>query len=184
MPGGRLTPTPFTVFAADGDGDKAAEAPLNRDQLSLYTEPERRCRVTEPETGQLEQSVAAFRKLVEPHTTWCKSKLQGALRVREQLKDPPKDFYPRAGVIGLAGVLGLVLGRGSRLKRVLYPAGLMALGAGLYYPEQAAGALRSGGETLYECAVRSCAAAEDILKPRTQGVQTRTESKPEPGGKL
>lgn len=90
-----------------------------------------------------------------------------------------KDFYPRAGVIGFTGVLGLFLARGSRIKKLIYPAGLIAVSASLYYPEQAAAVAKSTGESVYDRAVQSYAAVENILKPRGKAQEgTDSETKP------
>ncbi|XP_044076650.1 apolipoprotein O, a [Siniperca chuatsi] len=176
MPGA-LSLLPITVLAAAGDGEKEAAAPLHRDELSLYTAPQQKARYAEPEAGQLEQSVASLRKLVEPYTDWyqgaynkIKPKVQRVVRFGNDtyayLKNPPKDFYPRAGVIGFTGVLGLFLARGSRIKRLVYPAGLVAVSASLYYPEQAVAIAKSTGDSVYDRAVQSYAAVEKMVKPQ------------------
>lgn len=178
MPGA-LSLLPITVFAAARDGEEKATAPLHRDQLSLYTAPQQKSRSVEPEAGRLEESVATLRKLVEPYTDWCqvtydkiKPKVQRVVRFGNDtytyLKNPPKDFYPRAGVIGFTGVLGIFLARGSRIKKLIYPAGLITVSASLYYPEQAAAIAKSTGESVYDRAVQSYAAVENILKPRSK----------------
>ncbi|XP_035526498.1 MICOS complex subunit MIC26-like [Morone saxatilis] len=178
MPGA-LTLLPTTVSAAAGAGPEGQEetAPLLRDELSLYpAAPLQQSRYVEPEAGQLEESVATLRKVLEPYTDWCrgtysriKPKVQSAVRFGNDtysyLKDPPKDFYPRAGVIGFTGVLGLLLARRSRVKRLLYPAGLVTVSASLYYPEQAAAIAKATGDSVYDRAVRSYAAVEKIVKP-------------------
>uniref|UniRef100_A0A3Q1IXX7 MICOS complex subunit n=2 Tax=Anabas testudineus TaxID=64144 RepID=A0A3Q1IXX7_ANATE len=167
---------PTTVFAATTDGEKESETSINRDELSLYTVPQEKLRYAEPEAGELEQSVATLRKLVEPYSTWCqgtydkiKPKVQSVVDCGNdtygRLNNPPKDLYPRLGVIGFTGVLGLFLARGSRIKKLIYPAGLMTLSASLYYPEQAVTIAKSTGESVYDCAVQSYAAVEKILKP-------------------
>ncbi len=188
MPGA-LSLLPITVFAATGDGETEAPAPLHLDDLSLYTAPQQKSRYEEPEAGQLEESVATLRKLVEPYTGWCqgtyntiKPKVQSAVRFGNDtytyLKDPPKDFYPRAGIIGFTGVLGLFLARGSRIKKLIYPAGLMTLSASLYYPEQAVVIAKSTGDSVYDRAVQSYAALEKLLKPETKADKgTDSESK-------
>ncbi|KAM7379735.1 hypothetical protein PAMP_005266 [Pampus punctatissimus] len=186
-----LTLLPVTVYAATGDGKKEAAAPLNRDDLSLYVAPPPlKSRYVEPGAGQLEQSVAALRKVAEPYTAWCqdiygkiKPKVQGVVQLGDStyayLKNPPKDFYPRAGVIAFTGVLGLFLARGSRIKKLVYPAGLMTVSASLYYPEQAAAIAKSTGESVYDSAVKSCAAVEKMLKPRRETEKsTDSETKP------
>lgn len=167
---------PFTVFAASGDGENEPTSPLHRDQLSLYTAPQTTSRYVEPEAGQLEESVATVRKFVEPYTGWwqgtyskIKPKVQSVVRFGNDtysfLKNPPQDFYPRAGVIAVTGVLGLFLGRGSRIKKLVYPAGLMTVSASMYYPEKAAAIAKSTGDSAYERAVQSYAAVEKLIKP-------------------
>lgn len=185
-----LSLLPITVSAAAGDGEKEATTALNRDELSLYTAPQQKSRYVEPEAGQLEQSVATLRKLVEPYTTWCqstynqvkpkvKSVIQCGTDTYAYLKNPPKDFYPRAGVIGFTGVLGLYLARGSRIKKLIYPAGLMTVSASLYYPEQAAAIAKSTGDSVYDCAVQSYAAVEKMLKPQSKTEKgSDSETKP------
>lgn len=184
---------PVTVFAVDGDGEKQSTAPLHRDQLSLYTVPEQsQPRYVEPEAGQLEESVATLRKSAAPYTEWCqvtydqiKPKVQSAVQAGRDtyayLKKPPKDFYPRAGVIGFTGILGLFLARGSRFKKLIYPAGLMTVSASLYYPEQAANIAKSAGDSVYERAVQGYAAVEKILKPPTKAKEGK-ESEDKPRG--
>lgn len=191
MPGA-LTLSPVIVFADSGDREKEVAAPLNRDELSLYTAAASPLQppYVEPEAGQLEQSVASLRKVVEPYTTWCqgtygqiKPKVQGVVQFGSDtysyLKNPPKDFYPRAGVIGFTGVLGLFLARGSRIKKLIYPAGLMTVSASLYYPEQAAAIAKSTGDSVYDSAVQSYAAVEKMLNLQSKKEKsTDSEAKP------
>lgn len=181
---------PFTVFAAEtaGEGEKKAGTSLNLDELSLYTAPRQNFRHVEPEAGQMEESVATLRKVAEPYTAWCRGaygkiepKVQKVVQFGNDaygyLQNPPKDFYPRAGIIGVAGVLGLFLARGSRVKKLLYPAGFIAVGASLYYPEQAAAIAKSTGDSAYEYAVQSYASVEKILKSQSKD-RNKPESKP------
>lgn len=175
--------SPITVVAAAGGGEQGA--PLALEQLSLYAAPaQRKSREAEPEAGPLEDSVAALRSSVEPYAEWARltwGKLepgvQGVCRFGNEakvyLKDPPKELYSRAGIIGFTGVLGLLLARGSRVKKLLYPAGLMTLSASLYYPDKAAAFARSTGESVYERAVHTYAAAESLLKPASRAVKDR-----------
>ncbi|XP_061587848.1 MICOS complex subunit MIC26-like [Cololabis saira] len=182
MPGAP-TLLPFTVYAVDhavGNGEKEVPKPLNRDELSLYTAPPLQKFIhEEPEPAPLEEYVATVRKSAEPFTAWyrdtyakVKPKVQKIVQfghdTYEYVQSPPKDFYPRAGVIGATGVLGLFLGRGSRIKKLVYPAALMAASASLYYPEQAAAVAKSTGDSVYDYAVQSYAAAEKILNPQSK----------------
>ncbi|XP_053294545.1 MICOS complex subunit MIC26 [Pleuronectes platessa] len=192
MPG-TLGLLPVTVrAAAAGDRENEAEScsVLNRDELSLYADPPQRPGYEEPEAGQLEQSVASLRKLLEPHAAWWQgtySRIQPRVHsvfrrghdAYSYLNDPPKGFYPRAGVIGLTGVLGLLLARGSRTKRLLYPAGLVTLSTSLYYPERAAAIARSAGDSVYDRAVQGYAAVEKMVKPQSKGAKAAdSEAKP------
>ncbi|KAG7524055.1 MICOS complex subunit MIC26-like [Solea senegalensis] len=192
---GRTFLSPFTVFAAAaaGDGERGASVPLLQlEDLSLYAAAPRESSPAsvEPEAGELEQSVATLRKLVEPYTAWCQdtyntieprvqSVLQRGYDTYAYLQNPPKDFYPRAGVIGFTGVLGLLLARRSRAKRLIYPAGLMSVSASLYYPEKAAAIVKTAGDSVYERAVHSYAAVEKMLNPQSKGEKvTGSETKP------
>ncbi|KAM4604949.1 apolipoprotein O, a [Polymixia lowei] len=167
-----------TVYAAAEDKPNVV---LNRDELSLYTAPKQMYRYVEPEESQLEHGVATVRKTVEPYSTWCqgaygniKPKVESVIQrghdTYAYLRNPPENFYPRAGVIGFAGVVGLLLARGSRIKKIIYPAGLMTAGASLYYPEKAAALAKSTGESVYDWALQSYVAFDKMLHP---------ESKPE-----
>lgn len=181
---------PVTAVA-DGEDNIASTSALHRDQLSLYTAPEPdRGRDTAPEAGRLEESVATVRMSVAPYTDWCRitydqikprvqSGIQAGRDAYSYLRDPPKDFYPRAGVIGFTGILGLFLARRSRVKRLVYPAALMTLSASLYYPEQAARIAKSTGDSMYERAVHGYAAVERIFKPPSQVKESKeTEGEP------
>ncbi|XP_056247014.1 MICOS complex subunit MIC26-like [Seriola aureovittata] len=188
MPG-TLSLLPITVFAG-GDEEKETTTTLHLDELSLYTAPQQKSRYVEPEAGQLEQSVATLRNVVEPYTTWCqgtynkiKPKVQSFVQcgsdTYDYLKNPPKDFYPRAGVIGFTGVLGVLLARGSRIKKLIYPAALMTVSTSLYYPEQAAAIAKSSGDSVYDRAVQSYAALEKMLNPQRK-TENGTDPEPKP----
>ncbi|KAM6989955.1 MICOS complex subunit MIC26-like [Tautogolabrus adspersus] len=187
MPGA-LSLLPVTVYAAGGDGENDATTLIHRDQLSLYTAPQPKSQYVEPEAGQLEDTVATLRKFIEPYKDWCrgtygqiKPKVQSVVRYGNDtynfLNNPPKDFYPRAGVIAFTGALGLFLGRSSRIKRLIYPAGLMTVSTSLYYPEQAVGIAKSTGDSAYERAVQTYAAVEKMLRPDTKPEKGKDSTK-------
>ncbi|XP_060940872.1 MICOS complex subunit MIC26-like [Limanda limanda] len=191
MPG-TVALLPGTLHAAAGDGEQepASCSVLNRDELSLYADPPQSPGYEEPEPGQLEQSLASFRKLLEPSADWWQgtystiqprvhSVFQGGQDAYSYLDDPPKGFYPRAGVIGLTGVLGLLLARGSRARRLLYPAGLVTLSTSLYYPERAASIARAAGDSVYDRAVQGYAAVERMVKPQSEAAKA-ADSDPKP----
>ncbi|KAM3604642.1 uncharacterized protein V6R79_014235 [Siganus canaliculatus] len=174
-----LSLVPTTVSAAAADEGKETPTSVVLDDLSLYTAPPQKSHYAEPEVGQLEESIATLRKFALPYTGWCqgtynkiKPKVQNAVQFGKDsynyLKNPPDDFYPRAGVIGFTGVLGLFFARGSRIKKLVYPAGLMTVSTSLYYPERAAAIAKSTGDSVYDCAVQGYAAVEKMLKPQSK----------------
>ncbi|KAL7835192.1 hypothetical protein SRHO_G00294390 [Serrasalmus rhombeus] len=189
-----------SVLAAEGE--KPSEG-IGIDELSLYTTPPQNLRYVEPERGQVEEGVATVRKLAEPYTSWgqqttdmakekvqgvygaVKPKVDGAVQFGQDsytyLKNPPSEFYPRAGVIGFAGILGLFLARGSRLKKLVYPTGLMAVGASLYYPQQAATIAKSSGDALYDWALQGYVAVEKLVTGKAAQKTEKVEEKPSSG---
>ncbi|KAI1903128.1 hypothetical protein AGOR_G00024010 [Albula goreensis] len=193
---GALGLIPGTVFAAS---DEKSDTSLKMDELSLYTTPQQKFRYVEPEVGQLEQNVALLRKTLQPYTTWCQQtgldvteKAQGIYREfkpkvetsiqfgkdsYEYLRDPPAGFYPRVGVIGFAGILGLFLARGSRIKKLIYPTGLMALATSMYYPQQAASVAKVTGDKVYDWSLQGYVTVENLWKgkPITKQVKEKTD---------
>ncbi|XP_048850610.1 MICOS complex subunit MIC26-like isoform X2 [Brienomyrus brachyistius] len=175
-----------TVFAASEEKEATT---LRTEELSLYTTPQQKFKYVEPEEGQIEQTVAQLRQTVQPYTSRYQQtglsvfeKIQGFFGAvkpsveksvqfgkdsYEYLKDPPSEFYAQAGVIGFAGILGLFLARGSRIKKLIYPTGLMALGASLYYPQQAASIAKTTGDSVYDLSLQAYVALETLLKDKS-----------------
>ncbi|XP_065107240.1 apolipoprotein O, a isoform X2 [Paramisgurnus dabryanus] len=181
-----------SVLAGSSSEDKP-DTSLNVDELSLYTTPQQKFRYVEPERGQVEESVATMRRLAEPYTNWCQG-VYGAVKPRldstvqfgqngyDYLKNPPPEFYPRAGVIGFAGILGLFLGRGSRLKRLIYPTGFMAVAASLYYPREAVTIAKGTGDTVYDWALQAYVAVEKLFKDKPKDRQKASKEEKKSGG--
>ncbi|XP_062309769.1 apolipoprotein O, a isoform X2 [Osmerus eperlanus] len=165
------------VFAATKD--KSNVTVVNIDELSLYTTPKQKLLFVKTENGQLEQGVATIRQTVEPYATWCqgtyekvKPKVESIIQFGTDsyayLKNPPPEFYPRAGIIGFTGFLGIFLARGSRVKRLIYPTGLMAISTSLYYPQPAATIAKSTGDYVYDLALQGYVAMENVFKPASK----------------
>ncbi|XP_067883195.1 MICOS complex subunit MIC26-like [Heterodontus francisci] len=156
---------------------------LKVDQLSLYTTPAKNYRFVEAEPSQLEERISELRKLARPYTTGLqdayttvKPKIETTVQLGKDgctfLKNPPAGFYPRAGVIALAGVAGLLLaGRGSRVRKVIYSCGFVAACGSLYYPQETIEAAKVSGATLYEMSMQAYLTIESLWKKNTNKEQ-------------
>ncbi|NXX48502.1 MIC26 protein, partial [Tricholaema leucomelas] len=148
--------------------------------LSLYSSPARETKYVETPQTQLEEGVSHLRHVMEPYTAWCQEMLRLTSESRtslssalssdffsegyEFLQNPPAGFYPRLGVIGFAGIVGLFLARGSKIKKLVYPASLMAVGASMYYPQQAVAIGKVAGTQLYDWSLQGYIAVESLWK--------------------
>uniref|UniRef100_A0A8B9YXH6 MICOS complex subunit n=1 Tax=Buteo japonicus TaxID=224669 RepID=A0A8B9YXH6_9AVES len=129
----------------------------------LYTEHQsRETKYVENPQTQLEEGVSRLRHVMEPYTAWCQP-FPGSEGC-EFLQNPPAGFYPRLGVIGFAGIVGLFLARGSKIKKLVYPVGLMGIGASMYYPQQAVAIAKVAGTHLYDWSLQGYIAVESLWK--------------------
>ncbi|XP_057351211.1 MICOS complex subunit MIC26 isoform X2 [Manis pentadactyla] len=137
----------FKVYASSKK-DSPHKTSVKVNELSLYSVPEGQSKYVEEPRTQLEESISHLRHHCEPYTSWCQemysqskpqmqSVVQWGLDSYEYLQNAPPGFFPRLGVIGFAGIIGLLLARGSKIKKLVYPPGFMGLAASLYYPQQA-----------------------------------------------
>ncbi|XP_006011766.1 apolipoprotein O, a [Latimeria chalumnae] len=167
----------FTLMRVYAE-EKKLEDSLKVDELSLYSIPTFKHKYVEEEPSKLEENISWFRQSAEPYTAKCqevytkaKPKLQNVAELGKEsyefLNSPPQGFYPRLGVIGFAGIAGLFFARGSRIKKVVYPLGLMAFGASLYYPQQAAAFAKGTGSAVYDWSLQAYVAVESYLKDST-----------------
>ncbi|XP_060769332.1 apolipoprotein O, a isoform X2 [Neoarius graeffei] len=158
--------------SSSSDTEKPKE--ISIEELSLYTTPQQRFHYVEPEKGAMEENVTTLRKIAEPYIMWCQG-AYGVVKPRVDrtvqfgqdsyayLRNPHPEFYPRAGVIGFAGILGLFLARGSRMKRLIYPTGLMAVAASMYYPQEAATIAKNTGDAVYDFTLQAYVTVEKLV---------------------
>ncbi|KAG7264954.1 hypothetical protein CRUP_034272 [Coryphaenoides rupestris] len=169
-----------TVFAAAAGADvksKGAGTAWSIDELpSLYTAPEPRSRYAEAEPGQLEHGVAALREWVEPYTRQIQQSGLSARGKVEYVRDPPAEFYPSVGVVGFSGFLGLFLAKGSKVRRLVFPVGLMALTASMFYPQQAANLFKGSRDSVQGWAQQGRTSLEELWK-EPPFLKTKTEKK-------
>ncbi|NWS28431.1 MIC26 protein, partial [Polioptila caerulea] len=146
--------------------------------LSLYSSPARETKYVENPKTDLEEGVSRLRQVMEPYSAWCQLELTGVSKVKvdsslcsgffsegyEFLQKPPAGFYPRLGVISFAGIIGLFLARGSKIKKLVYPAALMGIGTSMYYPQQAVAIAKVAGTQLYDWSLQGYIAVEALWK--------------------
>ncbi|NWU93990.1 MIC27 protein, partial [Upupa epops] len=101
------------------------------------------------------------------------------------LKNPPPEFLPKAGVITISGLAGIVLARkDSRWKKIAYPLGLTALGVTVCYPAQSVVFAKVTGKKLflvghqtYEAVQSLWAKDEDVTKLQQESKAVTQEDK-------
>ncbi|XP_048192121.1 MICOS complex subunit MIC26 isoform X1 [Perognathus longimembris pacificus] len=167
----------FKVYAAvpAPKKDLPHKNSMKVDELSLYSTPETHFKYVEKPRTQLEENIAELRQQFEPYTSWCQDKycetkprvlrvIQWGLDSYDFLQNAPPGFFPRLGVIGFAGFVGLLFSRGSKIKKLVYPPTFMGLAASIYYPQQAIAFAQVSGEKLYDWGLRGYIVAEDLWK--------------------
>ncbi|XP_043081988.1 apolipoprotein O, b isoform X2 [Puntigrus tetrazona] len=176
-----------TVFAASEA--KENNTTLMTDELSLYDTPESPLRYEQPEVGHVEQGVASLRKTVEPYFSWCQEKTQFGMEkvqacyktvepgvnntqsmVKDMftfLNDPPSEFFPSVGVIGFSGILGLYLAKGSRVKRLIFSTGLMALSTSMFYPQHASSVAKTTKHYIFSWSSEGRVILEELLRGKS-----------------
>uniref|UniRef100_A0A8D2QQS7 MICOS complex subunit n=1 Tax=Zosterops lateralis melanops TaxID=1220523 RepID=A0A8D2QQS7_ZOSLA len=147
---------------------------MKRELLSLYSSPARETKYVENPRTELEEGVSQLRHVLEPYTAWCQTfppRISHIYFIRwyvykgyEFLQNPPGGFYPRLGVISFAGIVGLFLARGSKLKKLVYPAALMGISTSMYYPQQAVAMAKVAGTQLYDWSLQGYIAVEALWK--------------------
>uniref|UniRef100_G1SJK0 MICOS complex subunit n=1 Tax=Oryctolagus cuniculus TaxID=9986 RepID=G1SJK0_RABIT len=116
--------------------------------LPIYAAPPLRSKYIDEQPGHLQMGFASIRKRVGRYVGWCKGvyvfvkngitdTVQFGKDAYVYMKNPPRDFLPKIGVITASGLAGVISARkGSRFKKIAYPLGLTTLGATVCYPVQ------------------------------------------------
>ncbi|XP_072600048.1 MICOS complex subunit MIC27 isoform X12 [Vulpes vulpes] len=125
-PMGKLTTVPaglicasITVHAAKEEYKKQLVKP---EQLPIYTAPPLQSKYVEEQPGHLQMGFASIRTTTSRYIGWCKGvyvfmkngimdTVQFGKDVYVYLKNPPRDFLPKIGVITVSGLAGLVSAR-------------------------------------------------------------------------
>ncbi|XP_054102127.2 MICOS complex subunit MIC26 [Callithrix jacchus] len=155
--------------------DSPPKNSMQVDELSLYSVPEGQSKYVEGSRSPLEESISQLQHCCEPYTSCSQetkpevqSLVQRGLDSYNHLRNAPPGFFLRLGVIGFAGLIGLFLARGSKIKKLVYPPGLMGLAASLCYPQQAIVFAQLSGERLYDWGLQGYIVIEDLWKENFQ----------------
>ncbi|ELK10215.1 MICOS complex subunit MIC27 [Pteropus alecto] len=163
---GKLTTMPASLMCASISVHAAKEEESKKqlvkpEQLPMYTAPPLQSKYIEEQPGNLQMGFASIRTTTGRYIGWCKGvyifvkngimdTVQFGKDAYVYLKNPPRDFLPKIGVITVSGLAGLVSARkGSRLKKIAYPLGLATLGAAVCYPVQSVIIAKVTGKKAY-----------------------------------
>ncbi|CAN8188752.1 unnamed protein product [Coccothraustes coccothraustes] len=176
----------ITVYAATEKESKSQL--LKPDKLPIYSAPPLRSRYVEEQPGLLQQQLTALRSTAGHYFGWCQSvydfikngitdSIQFGKDAYVYLNNPPPDFLPKATVITVSGLAGVVLARkGSIFKKIAYPLGLTTVGCSVCYPAQSVVIAKVTGKKLL-CASHQTYEAVRSLWADKETV-TKQESKP------
>ncbi|NWR12914.1 MIC27 protein, partial [Paradoxornis webbianus] len=136
----------ITVYAAAKEEYKSQL--VKPDKLPIYGAPPPKSKYIEEQPGHLQQQLLAVRSTIGRYFGWCQSayvfvkngimdSIQFGKDAYVYLNNPPPDFLPKATVVTVSGLAGVVLARkGSRFKKIAYPLGLTTVGYSVCYPAQ------------------------------------------------
>ncbi|KAM7045196.1 MICOS complex subunit MIC27 isoform 2-T2 [Molossus nigricans] len=155
--------------------------------LPIYTAPPLQSKYVEEQPGNLQMRFASIRTTTGRYIGWCKGvyvfvkngimdTVQFGKDAYVYLKNPPRDFLPKIGVITVSGLAGVVAARkGSRFKKIAYPLGLATLGATVCYPVQSIIIAKVTGKKAYATSQQIYEAVKSLWTKNN-----KKESLPEP----
>ncbi|XP_056347320.1 MICOS complex subunit MIC27 isoform X1 [Oenanthe melanoleuca] len=177
-----------TVYAATAKESK--NHLVKPDKLPIYRAPPPRSRYMEEEPGLLQQQLSALRATAGRYFGWCQDvyvfvkngimdSIQFGKDAYDYLDNPPPDFFPRAAVITVSGLTGVVLARkGSRFKKIAYPLGLTAVGYSVCYPAQSVVIAKVTGKKLLGASHQTYEAVRSLWADKETATKLQQESKP------
>lgn len=188
MPAGLIFAS-ISVHAAKEEESK--KQLMKPEQLPIYASPPLQSKYVEEQPGNLQMGFASIRTTTGRYIGWCKGvyvfvkngimdTVQFGKDAYVYLKDPPRDFLPKIGVITVSGLAGLVSARkGSRFKKIAYPLGLATLGATVCYPVQSVIIAKVTGKKAYATSQKMYEAVKSLWTK-----DNKKESLPEPKEKI
>ncbi|KAM5290160.1 MICOS complex subunit MIC27 [Glossophaga mutica] len=180
-----LTLASLSVRAAKEEDSK--KQLVKPEQLPIYTSPPLQSKYVEEQPGNLQMGFASIRTTTGRYIGWCKGvyvfvkngimdTVQFGKDAYVYLKNPPRDFLPKIGVITVSGLAGLLSARkGSRFKKIAYPLGLATLGASVCYPVQSVIIAKVTGKKAYAASQQIYEAVKSLWTKNN-----KKESLPEP----
>uniref|UniRef100_A0A4W5JTX4 Apolipoprotein O, b n=1 Tax=Hucho hucho TaxID=62062 RepID=A0A4W5JTX4_9TELE len=152
-----------TVLAAREVKEKLAALMCVFQLPSLYTTPEPQLKYVESEAGPVEQGVAELRKWAEPFTNQCQ---ETGLVALEKAEDVYRTVEPTVSTS-----IRTVRGDAQHphtfiymVKRLVFPVGLMALSASMFYPQQAASLAKVSWYSMYSWSQQGRDAGKTLWK--------------------
>ncbi|NXA79739.1 MIC27 protein, partial [Thryothorus ludovicianus] len=177
-----------TVYAATEKESKSQLVQPHK--LSIYSAPPLKSRYVEEQPGRLQQQLSALRSSTRRYFGWCQSvyvfvkngimdSIQFGKDAYVYLNNPPPDFLPKAAVITVSGLAGVVLARkGSRFKRIVYPLGLTTVGYSICYPAQSVVFAKVTGKKLLCASHQTYEAVRSLWADKETVTKLQQESKP------
>ncbi|XP_015991498.1 MICOS complex subunit MIC27 isoform X3 [Rousettus aegyptiacus] len=199
---GKLTTMPASLMCAlisvhAAKEEESKKQLVKPEQLPIYTAPPLQSKYIEERPGNLQMGFASIRTTTGHYIGLCKGvyifvkngimdTVQFGKDAYVYLKNPPRDFLPKIGVITVSGLAGLVSARkGSRLKKITYPLGLATLGATVCYPVQSVIIAKLGSSAEIEIPAKTTYnLKQSVALPTELNSETKTKSDSTSGASL
>uniref|UniRef100_A0A8C3NWV5 MICOS complex subunit n=1 Tax=Cyanoderma ruficeps TaxID=181631 RepID=A0A8C3NWV5_9PASS len=177
----------ITVYAATKEEYKSQL--VKPDKLPIYEAPPPTSKYIEEQPGRLQQQLLAARNTIGHYFGWCQSayvfvkngimdSIQFGKDAYVYLNNPPPEFLPKAAVVTVSGLAGVVLARkGSRFKKIAYPLGLTTVGYSVCYPAQSVVIAKVTGKKLLCASHQTYEAVRSLWADKETVTKLQQESK-------